>query len=144
MTALPMLPDIFFKLIYWNNNLLFIKEISLRAKFTGGHLCVHCTNRWPSQFRRLYNVHCTDGDLSVILSASKRIQKNMGRSLPNCLYLVAVNDPFCTSDWSLKIEFFCRVSQISTSLFCYITCTFKRTILRFFRFKISQCVPFLN
>ena len=28
-------------------------------------------------------------------------------------------------------------------LFCYITCTFKRISHRLFRFKISQCVPFL-
>ena len=41
-----------------------------------------------------------------------------------------------------KIKFFCRVSPISTSFFCFITCTFKCTSLRLFRFKISQFVPF--
>ena len=41
-----------------------------------------------------------------------------------------------------KIEFFCRVSPISTRLFCYTTFTFKRTSLWLFRSKISQLVPF--
>ena len=47
-------------------------------------------------------------------------------------------------DWSLKNVIFCRVSPISTRLFCYITCTFKRPSLRLLRFKISQFVPFLH
>ena len=34
-------------------------------------------------------------------------------------------------------------NKYSTRLFCYITCTFKHTSLRLFRFTISQCVPFL-
>ena len=46
--------------------------------------------------------------------------------------------------WLVSQNFiFCRVSPVSTRIFCYITCTFKRTSLRLFRFKISQCVPFL-
>ena len=36
-----------------------------------------------------------------------------------------------------KIEFFCRVSPISTRLFCYITCTYKRPSLRFLYYKKS-------
>ena len=43
-----------------------------------------------------------------------------------------------------KIKFFCRVSPIQYRTFCYVTCTFKRTSLRLFRFKISQFVPFLH
>ena len=34
------------------------------------------------------------------------------------------------------------VSPISTRLFCYITCSFKRTSLRLFRFEIAQFFPF--
>ena len=41
-----------------------------------------------------------------------------------------------------KMLYFCRVSPISTRLFCYITCIFKRPSLQLFRFKISQFVPF--
>ena len=50
------------------------------------------------------------------------------------------------SKWQVvtqKLNFFCRVSPNSTRLFCYITCTIKRTSFRLFRFKISQSVPFL-
>ena len=43
-----------------------------------------------------------------------------------------------------KLIFFCKVSPIRTRLFCFITCTFKRTSLRLFRFKITQCFPFLH
>ena len=42
-----------------------------------------------------------------------------------------------------KIDFFCRVSSISTRLFFNVKCTFKRTSIRLFRFKISESVPFL-
>ena len=41
-----------------------------------------------------------------------------------------------------KIRFICRVSPISTMLFCCITCIVKRLSLRLFRFKISQVSPF--
>ena len=37
-------------------------------------------------------------------------------------------------DWSLKNKFFCRVSPISTTLFCYITCILKRPSLRDLKF----------
>ena len=39
-----------------------------------------------------------------------------------------------------NIKFTSKVTQ--QLFFCYITCTFKRTSLLLFRFKISQCVPF--
>ena len=42
-----------------------------------------------------------------------------------------------------KLIFFCRVSSISTRLFFNVKCTFKRTSIRLFRFKISESVPFL-
>ena len=42
-----------------------------------------------------------------------------------------------------KLNFSCRVSPISTRLFCYVACTFKSTSDRLFKLKISQCVSFL-
>ena len=41
-----------------------------------------------------------------------------------------------------KIKLFCMVSPISTRLFCYITCIFKRPSLQLLRFQISRFVPF--
>ena len=40
-----------------------------------------------------------------------------------------------------KMFVFCRVSPINTRLFCYITCTFKRTSLWLFRFKFHNLSP---
>ena len=41
-----------------------------------------------------------------------------------------------------KIVFFVGFPHQYKTFFCYITCTFKRTSLLLFRFKISQCIPF--
>ena len=37
---------------------------------------------------------------------------------------------------------FCRVFPISSRLFCYLTCIFKRPSLLLFRFKISHLSPY--
>ena len=43
---------------------------------------------------------------------------------------------------SQKLNFFVGFPHQYKTFFCYITCTFKRTRLRLFRLKISQCIPF--
>ena len=60
---------------------------------------------------------------------------------------MSIIEPFskgCVCHSKIKLKLIFRVSPISTGLFCYITCTFKRSSLRLFRFKISQLVPFLH
>ena len=56
---------------------------------------------------------------------------------------ISLHNPFKVTGHSKKI-FVCPVSPFSTRLFWTFSWTFKRTSLRLFRFKISQCVPFLH